>query len=252
VAQKAAVVLAAGKGTRMKTELPKVAVPLLGRAMLLHVLDHLVETGFTRIVLIIGYGREVIRDMVKDRKDAQIEFAIQEEQKGTAHALMCAKPVLDAFNGTVLVTCGDMPMIRTSTFRTLMEQHAKDGNAATVLSAVLENPTGYGRLVRSPDGSLLRIVEEKDADDETRKLRETNSGTYCFESPDIFRVLSQIDTNNKQGEYYLPDAAAILVKENKRVGVAFTQDADEALGANSPEDLQVLEAKLSRRLAQAI
>ncbi len=236
----------------MKTELPKVAVPLLGRAMLLHVLDHLVECGVSRIVLIVGYGREVVQDLVKDRKDVQIEFALQAEQKGTAHALLCAEPVLRGFEGTVLVTCGDMPMIRTATYRSLLETHAREGNAATVLSAVLENPTGYGRLVRSAEGSLLRIVEEKDADEQTRKIRETNSGSYCFEAPDVFRVLKQIGTNNKQGEYYLPDAAAILVKENLRVGVAFTQDADEALGANSQEDLKTLEDKLTRRLAQAL
>ncbi|MBX7085377.1 MAG: NTP transferase domain-containing protein [Leptospirales bacterium] len=232
----------------MKSELPKVAFPVLGRAMILHVLDHLSEVGFDRIVLIVGYGREIVEGLVKDRKE-NIQFALQAEQKGTAHAFLCAEEALKDFHGSVVVTCGDMPMIRTSTFKRLIEQHAAEKNASTVLSAVLENPKGYGRLVRGADGKLARIVEEKDATDEIRLIRETNSGTYVFESPEIFSVLRSIDTNNKQNEYYLPDAIKILNERKQSVGVCFTQDAEEALGANSQEDVAVLESIMNRRLA---
>ncbi len=232
----------------MKSDLPKVAFPVLGKAMLLHVLDHLAECKFSRIVLIVGYGREIVQDLVKDRKE-NIQFAVQEEQKGTAHAFLCAEQALKDFQGSVVVTCGDMPMIRPATFQRLIDQHASEQNSATVLSAVLENPKGYGRLVRAADGRLEKIVEEKDATDEIRKIKETNSGTYVFESPSIFSVLRSIDTNNKQNEYYLPDAIAILNQKKERVGVCFTQDAEEALGANSQEDVQMLESILNRRMA---
>jgi len=252
VSQRAAVVLAAGKGTRMKSDLPKVAVPVLGKAMLLYVLDHLKEAGFERVILIVGYAREVVESLVRDRKDMAIEFALQSEQKGTAHAFLCAEAALSGFTGSVLVTCGDMPLIRTETFNSLMKQHEAQKNAATVLSAVLEDPKGYGRLVRSSGGQLLRIVEEKDADEETKKIRETNTASYVFEAPQIFSILKQIDTNNKQNEYYLPDAIAILNQRNERVGVCFTRDADEALGANSPEDVLTLESKLKPGVMQAI
>ncbi|MBL8019067.1 MAG: NTP transferase domain-containing protein [Leptospirales bacterium] len=233
----------------MKSDLPKVAVPVLGKAMLLYVLDHLRDSGFNRVILIVGYGREVVEQLVKDRKDLQIEFALQAEQKGTAHAFLCAESALKGFTGTVMVTCGDMPLIRSTTFANLLSQHEAAKNSATVLSAVLENPKGYGRLVRDASGQLLKIVEEKDADEETKKIRETNSGTYMFEAPGIFEVLKQIDTNNKQNEYYLPDAIKLLGAKGERVGVCFTQDADEALGANTPEDILVLESKVKSRLA---
>jgi UDP-N-acetylglucosamine pyrophosphorylase len=240
----AAVVLAAGKGTRMKSELPKVAVPLQGKPMLLHVLENLVQSGVKRIVVVVGYKKEEVISLVPPYENVQIDFAHQEEQLGTAHAVLCAEEALKDFNGSVLVACGDMPLIRVETFQNLLNTHEASGNKATVLSAKLENPKGYGRLVRNKSGELIRIVEEKDADEETKKIQETNTGTYIFDAPEIFQILKNIGSENAQNEYYLPDAVEIFRSQGQNVGSLILDDAIEAMGANSKEDLEILEQKL--------
>ncbi len=239
----AAVVLAAGKGTRMKSELPKVAAPLAGRSMLNHVLDRLVEAGIRRIVLIVGYKKEEVIALVPEVPGVTFEYAVQEEQKGTAHALLCARDTLGSFHGPLLVACGDMPLIRSSTVRNLVNTHINSAASATVLSAVLDNPKGYGRIVRDTEGRLEKIVEEKDASDEIRTIQETNTGTYVFNSPEIFSILTRIDSNNAQNEYYLPDAIALLRSGNSTVAALALEDPVEAMGANSREDLLILEEK---------
>lgn len=244
-----AVVLAAGKGTRMKSELPKVAVEVLGKPMLLHVLDRLVGSGLKRIILVVGYKRDVVQSLVPDYPGVSIQYVIQEEQNGTAHALMCAREALSGFSGTLLVACGDMPLIQQSTFQGLMDRHEAQDNKATVLSAHLEDPKGYGRLVRNEDGLLIRIVEEKDATDEIRKIQETNTGTYAFDAPEIFEVLSGIGTENAQKEYYLPDAVEIFRKQGASVNSLELEDPTEALGANSKEDVALIETKMEKAQA---
>lgn len=240
----AAVVLAAGKGTRMKSELPKVAVPLKGKPMLLHVLENLVQSGIKRIVIVVGYKKEDVISLVPSYEDIRIDFANQEEQLGTAHAVLCTEEALGDFSGPVLVACGDMPLIRVETFQNLMNAHETSGNKATVLSARLNDPEGYGRLVRNEQGDLVRIVEEKDADEETKKIQETNTGTYIFDAPEIFQILKSVGSENAQNEYYLPDAVEIFRNRGDNVGSLVLDDAIEAMGANSKEDLDILEQKL--------
>ena len=244
---RAAVVLAAGKGTRMKSELPKVAVPLRGEAMLLHVLKSLKESGIHKVVLVVGYKRDVVMSLVSEITDMDIGFAIQEEQKGTAHALLCAREALNGFTGDILVACGDMPLIRAETFHGLMKDHLKENRDVTVLSSVLENPAGYGRIIRDDRGQLAAIIEEKDADEATRQIQETNTGTYVFRSPEIFEILQMIDSNNAQSEFYLPDAIRIFRERGGNVGARKLQDPVEALGANSREDLEFLERIYAER-----
>lgn len=241
-----AVVLAAGKGTRMQSDLPKVAMPMNGRAMILHVLDRLLPLHLESITLVVGYRREVVEDLAARWQSEQpgrtpIHFALQAEQKGTAHAFLQAEPSLSGKRGLALVTAGDMPLLRPSSFDRLFASAASNEMVGAVLSAELENPKGYGRMVRDTDGSLARIVEEKDADEATKALHEVNTGCYVFRIPEIFQILKQIDSNNKQNEYYLPDAIRIYRERKERFGCILLDDAHEAMGANTVEDLARLE-----------
>lgn len=239
-----AVILAAGKGTRMKSDLPKVAIPLAGKPLLLHVFDNLLQSGVRRFVFVVGYKKEDVISLVPRHEGVDIDFVEQSEQKGTAHALMCCRDTLGAFQGELLVTCGDMPLIQGETFARLLHGHHENGNMATVLSSQVENPFGYGRLVRDDRGALLRIVEEKDANDEIRKIREVNTGTYVFRSPDIFDALDKIGNANSQQEYYLPDVVQLFRSAKEpRVGSVITHDSRETAGVNSPEQLKDLEGE---------
>lgn len=241
---KAAVILAAGKGTRMKSENPKVATILAGKPLLVHVIEHLVSAGFRRLIFIVGYKQEVVRSIVPDIDGVSAEFAVQEQQLGTGHAFLCSADALSDYSGPVLVASGDMPMVRSESFEKLLANHESAKNAVTVLSAQMDVPTGYGRLVRDSDGRLTRIVEEKDADDDIRKIQEINTGTYIFQSPGIFDVLRRIGSNNAQNEYDLPDAVELYRNEGANVGSMILDNAVEARGVNSPDDLAALEAEL--------
>ncbi len=241
---KAAVILAAGKGTRMKSENPKVATLLAGKPLLVHVIEHLVSAGFRRLIFIVGYKQEVVREIVPEIDDVSMEFAVQAEQLGTGHAFQCSAEALSDYRGPVLVASGDMPMLKPESFGKLLSSHESANNAVTVLSAHLDEPTGYGRLVRDDDGRLTRIVEEKDADDDVRKIQEINTGTYIFQSPGIFDVLRRIGSNNAQNEYYLPDAVELYRNEGANVGSMILDNAVEARGVNSPDDLAALEREM--------
>lgn len=240
--QTVAVVLAAGKGTRMKTDMPKVAVHLLGRPMLVHVLDHLAEAGIQRVVVVVGHKKEEVIRISANHPGMKVEFVEQVEQKGTGHAVLVTEPALGSFHGRMLVTCGDMPMVSGSTFRKMIEEHESSANTVTVLSSMLENPFGYGRLVRDASGNLERIVEEKEADESVKKIREVNAGTYVFPCPDVFGILKEIGSANTQNEYYLPDVVAISRRRGLNVGSVIA-DASESMGVNSMEDLARLEEK---------
>lgn len=242
-----AVILAAGKGTRMNSELPKVVMPLAGRAMILHVLASLSEAGVTKALVVVGYREDVVKETIGQAQGISVEYVRQAEQLGTGHAVLVNETALGDFRGRLLVTNGDMPLIRPDTFRKLLAEHERSGNAATVLSSIAQDPFGYGRLVRDAAGNLQRIIEEKDADESIRKIQEVNSGTYVFEAPEIFSVLRQVGTNNKQGEYYLPDAIALLRDQGRSVGSAIVGDPVEAMGANSPAELEKLEEALRVR-----
>ncbi|MCB1178583.1 MAG: NTP transferase domain-containing protein [Leptospiraceae bacterium] len=232
-----AVVLAAGKGTRMKSELPKVATPLLGKPLILHVIDNLRKAEIDDIVVVVGYKKEVVQSLLKDYSN--IKFAEQKEQLGTGHALLSTESILSNYTGSILVCCGDVPLISPISFKSLYQNHKKHENIATVLYAEIENPFGYGRLIRK-DSILKYIVEEKDANDEEKLSKEINTGTYVFESPSVFEKLKSIGTNNAQGEYYLPDLIKIYNNEGQNTGAMKLLNYLESSGVNSPEDLQRL------------
>jgi bifunctional UDP-N-acetylglucosamine pyrophosphorylase / glucosamine-1-phosphate N-acetyltransferase len=232
----AAVVLAAGMGKRMNSDLAKVLHAMAGKPLLEHVLDTLDELGVARKVVVIGHQRERVQSAFAGRPG--IEWAIQAEQRGTGHACMMAEPLLGAFRGTVLVVCGDTPLLTARTLAALLERHAQSGAQVTVLSMRLADPTGYGRIVRTKDGrGIESIVEEKDATPEVKALGEVNSGIYAFDHTALSSVLRSLTANNSQHEYYLTDTVSILQSRGARAAVWCAEDARELLGINTPDQL---------------
>lgn len=238
-----AVVLAAGKGTRMKSELPKVATLLNGKPLLLHVLDNLIASGIKDIYVVVGFKKEVVMDLCKSYTN--IHFVEQKEQLGTGHALLCCENSLKDFQGNLLVACGDVPLLTSTSFKNLANFHLTNHHSVTVLSAEIDTPKGYGRLIRNNANQLLRIVEEKDATDEERNVKEINTGTYIFNSPEVFQNLKKVNTENAQGEYYLPDLVKIANLKSEKTGALVLNNHLESSGVNSPEDLQRLESYIA-------
>lgn len=222
------VVLAAGKGTRMKSKLYKVLHKVCGKAMVEHVVDAARGTKPDQVVTIVGNGAEDVKKVLAGRSD----FAFQEKQLGTGHAVLTAAPLLADKEGATLVVTGDTPLFTTKTFNNLFDYHAQKGNAATVLTATAPNPYGYGRIVRDDQGNVLRIVEEKDASDEERKIDEINTGVFCFDNQKLFAALKHVGNDNAQGEYYLTDVLEILRNQGDRVGAYKMPDFSESLGVN--------------------
>ena len=232
----AAVVLAAGMGKRMKSDLAKVLHVMAGRPLLAHVLDTLVELGVGRTVVVIGHQREKVQAAFADRRG--LEWAIQAEQRGTGHACMMAEPALGDFRGTVLVVCGDTPLLTARTLGALLDRHAKSGAQVTVLSMRLDDPTGYGRIVRTRDGEgIERIVEDKEATPAEKLIDEVNSGIYAFDHAALKGVLNSLTANNSQGEYYLTDTVSLLQAKGAKAAVWCAEDARELLGINTLEQL---------------
>jgi len=241
-----AVILAAGKGTRMKSELPKVAILLAGKALVLHVLENLQKAGSTSQVVVVGYKQEVVRSLLQNQTN--LVFAEQPEQLGTGHALLCAESQLPHDESLVLVACGDAPLITEHSFRNLIELHLEKKYEATILTAILDNPTGYGRILRAPDESVLGIVEEKDASPEQRSIQEINTGTYVFRASSLWKALRSVGNQNAQKEYYLTDVIRILQSEGHPVGAIPVQNPRESHGINSPQDLSLAEEYLHQGL----
>lgn len=240
-AGRAAIVLAAGKGKRMKSDLPKVLHLINGRPMISIVLDRLQPLEMQRTVVVIGYKGELVEQELADRK---VDFVWQREQLGTGHAVMMAREALAEFDGTTLVALGDMPFVTVDSYRRLFDTHERTGAAATCLSAILDDPTAYGRIVRVPDSDLLKeIVEHRDATPEMLAIREINTGAFCFDNRLLFEMLDQIGNQNTQQEYYLTDTIRILHESGKPVAVVTTEDPDEGLGVNSTDQLEQLTRK---------
>jgi len=232
-----AVILAAGKGTRMKSELPKVAVVLNESPLLIHVLQNIDNAGIQRKIVVVGYRKDIVTAIAE--KFTGVEFAEQTEQLGTGHAVISAEKNLQPYAGYILVACGDAPLISASSFKELIQLHKENQYSATVLSAKMDDPTGYGRIIRSSDdGSLLRIVEQKDATPEEKAVNEVNTGTYCFTAEHLFDALKKIGNDNVQKEYYLTDVIKIFRSQGKKVGALTLKNALESHGINSPEDLE--------------
>jgi bifunctional UDP-N-acetylglucosamine pyrophosphorylase/glucosamine-1-phosphate N-acetyltransferase len=233
------VVLAAGKGTRMKSDLAKVLHELSGKALLSYVLDSLREVHATRNVVIVGHQAEAVARLCQGNG---VETALQAEQLGTGHAVLQARDALEGREGLTLILCGDVPLIRPDTLRRLVDRARQGSAAGAVLSAVAKDATGYGRILRDDSGAVIGIVEEKDATDEQRAIREYNTGTYCFDNRLLWDALDSLGTDNAQGEFYLTDVIAILVGAGHRVEGVVCDDEREVQGINTVADLRRAEA----------
>jgi len=240
-----AILLAAGEGVRMKSGLAKVLHQVSGRPMVQWVISAVREAGVERIILVIGHRREMVRDALRDEG---VEFVVQATQRGTAHAVLQAEAILRDFSGTVLVLCGDVPLLRARTIKDLLELHHSSNAMATVLTAELADPAGYGRIVRDSQGTVERIVEEKDATPQERRIREVNSGLFCFQATALLPALREVRADNQQGEYYLTDVISIFRRDNRRVAALLCPHQEEILGVNSREQLSFVEGIMKNRL----
>lgn len=231
-----ALVLAAGKGTRMRSDLAKVLYPIEGRPLIHLVIDAVEEAGFARTVVIVGHQHERVRETLRGRR---VEFALQAEQLGTGHAVLCAAPLLDGFTGDVAVLAGDAPLIRGETLRQMMAHHREVSATVTVLTALLDDPSGYGRVVRDAAGrKVVAIVEDKDCTAEQRRITEINSSMYAFSYPFLSGALGRIENRNRQGEYYLTDTVALAFAEGRAVEGIVVEDPAEVSGINTPDQLE--------------
>lgn len=230
----AVVILAAGKGTRMKSDLPKVLHPLQGKPMLGYVLDTARSMGPEKNLLVVGHQAKRLMEAFRTWPG---DFIEQSPQLGTGHALQIAQKELKAFQGTVLVLYGDVPLIEKDTLKKLIQVHERGKAALTLISTEPENPKGYGRIIRDPQGQLLKIVEEKDATAQEKEIREINTGIYCFESGFLFSSLSQLTRKNSQREYYLTDLVQIAREKNLPRSTFFHSRSEEVLGINDRFEL---------------
>ena len=240
----AAVILAAGKGKRMKSDLAKVLHQVLGRPMVMYVIDQARAVGAEPIIVVVGHQREQVMEVLRP---TGVLFAIQEEQLGTAHAVAQAEPLLTGFEGDVLVLCGDVPLLSPTRIRELIEVHRSTRATATLLVGRTKEPFGYGRIVRDAQGFVDRIVEEKDATPEERAIEEVNIGTYVFDARKLFATIPLVGNDNAQGEYYLPDVVKIMRERGERVAAVLTPDFAESMGVNSIEQLHEVERVLAAR-----
>ena len=232
----AIIVMAAGKGTRMQSDLPKVLHQANGRPLIEYVLDTSYALDPQKIILIIGHQSELVKAATSKYK---VSTALQEPQLGTGHAVMQAEDQLSDFDGEVLILSGDAPLVNTLTLQKLIAFHHSKNAVATVLTADMEDPTGYGRVVRQINSDyVLKIVEQKDATAQELAVREINSGIYVFKAPVLFEALRQITTNNAQNEYYLTDVFSICFQSGKRVCAFKTDNSNEIIGINTPEQLK--------------
>ncbi len=236
-----AVILAAGKGTRMKSALPKVLHPICGQPMLSYPLTAARMAGFKQLKVVTGHGSEQVK---KTFTDADIEWVEQTDQLGTGHALMCASGALRGYSGALLLLCGDVPLLKAETIERLYEYHRGQGAAVTVLTAEMPNPTGYGRIIRDGE-QVVRIVEEKDADDQQRQVTEINTGTYIFDAAFVLTALKGLKQNNAQKEYYLTDVVAAAVGQGLKTRALTVDDPTEAMGIN--DRCQLAEAEVLMR-----
>lgn len=238
------IVLAAGQGTRMKSKLYKVMHPVMGKPMVGHVVQAALNAKVNNIFTVTGVGSEVVKDYLQLKSD----YVYQEEQLGTAHAVEQARSLLKDKEGTTLVLSGDAPLIEADTIQQLMDFHENKKAKATVLTAQIENPFGYGRIVRANDNSVHKIVEEKDASTDEKLIKEINTGTYCFDNKVLFEVLQEVDNDNNQGEYYLPDVIEILQAKEEAVEAYQLENMNESLGVNDRVALAKAQEIMKRRI----
>ena len=238
------VILAAGMGTRMKSKMPKVLHTVCGKPLSKWVIDASKAAGADKVCAVVGHKAETVKEVLGD----VCEFALQAEQKGTGHAVMQAIDVIKNSKGEVVILNGDTPLINAETINKAIEYHKNNGNQATVITAILDDATGYGRIVRDNDGSVLKIVEQKDASEEEKKINEVNSGMYVFDAQSLVYALDKITPNNAQGEYYLTDTLEILLSAGKKIGGYAISDNDEIRGINDRVQLNEAENIMQKRI----
>lgn len=239
-----ALILAAGKSTRMRSKKPKFLHNLCGKPMLMHIVDAVEKSGADRIVVVIGHGGEDVKALLGHR----VEYAWQLEAKGTGHAVQMAMPLFEKSAGETVVLYGDCPLLQPETIRRLVEYHRQERASATVLTAELEDPTRYGRIIRNGEGQVTAIIEEKDATPEQKKIKEINSGIYCFDTPALFAAIQKITPANAQGEYYLTDVIAILRDEGRKIAGLMIPDPVEIMGPNNRAQMSEAEREMRRRI----
>ncbi|MGL5917884.1 MAG: bifunctional UDP-N-acetylglucosamine diphosphorylase/glucosamine-1-phosphate N-acetyltransferase GlmU [Cetobacterium sp.] len=235
-------ILAAGKGTRMKSELPKVLHKVCGVPMVQKIVETCSKIGSIENILILGHKKEEVLKILQNS-----EYVVQNEQLGTGHAVKQAKEKLNDFDGTVMVLCGDTPLLKEETLKNLYNYHKTTGAVTTVLTSIYQNPFGYGRILKQ-DGSVIGIIEEKDATKEIKAIKEVNAGVYCFEAKELLVALEKIDNKNQNGEYYLTDVISINVKDGKKVEAFLLEDNDEILGINSKIELEKANKIMKNRI----
>ncbi len=239
MSNKCAVILAGGEGKRMKSDIPKPMNKVLDKPMLRWVIDSVKAAGIDDICVVTGYKTE-ITEAYLEALPFEVSHVLQSERLGTGHAVMMAKDFLKKSGGDVVILCGDAPFMDTATIADAYKAHDESGASATVISAMLDDPTGYGRIVRNADGTLKSIVEQKEADEEILAIKEVNSGGYWFDTVDLLSVLDDIKANNSAKEYYLPDALYLLLQNGRKVGAFTAASPDTVLGANDPAQLEEL------------
>jgi bifunctional UDP-N-acetylglucosamine pyrophosphorylase / glucosamine-1-phosphate N-acetyltransferase len=248
---RSAIILAAGKGTRMKSDLPKVMHPACDAPMVQWVVDAARAVGCSPIVLVIGHGAHLVRAHFDGQPD--IEFAMQSPQFGTGHAVDQARPVFarGRLGDETLVLCGDGPLIRPATLQALLDTHRESGASATLATALLDDATGYGRIERDAAGQFLRIVEQKDATPAQLAIREVNPSYYCFRTEHLFDALTRVTNQNASGEYYITDVFELLLRSGRRVSVVDAVPPQDVLSVNTPEQLAEVDRILRSRTAGA-
>lgn len=250
MSEKVAIILAAGQSSRMNTQLPKVLHEVCGRPMLAYVLDACRGAGIERACVIVGYGKEQVIERFKD--DENVVWIEQTEQKGTGHAVMCCQELLADFDGDTLVLCGDGPLIRTETLKTLIEKHQQENSAATLATAMLDTPDGYGRIVRDTYGNIQGIVEHSDCSPEQRQIKEVNPSYYCFKNKILFKALSQVTPNNVKNEYYLTDALHLIITTGHKVMAVTAVAAEDAISVNNRAQLSETSKIMQLRIQEKL
>ena len=237
--------MAAGQGTRMKSQLPKVLHPLGGKPLFLRVLEIARQLHPKIVTIVIGHGAEAVRVAYPE---SDVRWVIQEKQLGTGHAVLCAAEEFHSFDGDVVILSGDVPSIQEKTLRNLIEHHRDRHVAATLLTAQLREPKGYGRILRDAGGALSGIIEEKDATEAQRKITEVNAGIYVANAPFLFTALRDVKNDNQQGEYYLPDIVSVGIAQRRTIETVKVEDSREIMGINSREELAFMEKSLRERI----